>query len=218
MTQLILPLDHRPALGRGDFLVSHSNAAAVAWIDRWRDWPNQTLLLYGPEGCGKSHLAQVYRKQSGAISWTAASIDAMRDVEPPHHILIEDAPPRAIGEEGLFHLINWVREARGSLLITAPTPPTHWGIELPDLRSRLSAMTKAEIGPADDALLKAVLVKLFDDRQLHIAEPVLNFLCTRMERSFAAAHHWVERIDKAALAEKKAITVPFVRQLIDAFE
>lgn len=214
MTQLTLPLDHRPALGREDFLISTSNAEAVAWIDRWPEWPMRTLLVYGPEGCGKSHLAQVYRAKSGAVSLTAADLDAMRD-EPPSHIVVEDAPPHGEGEEGLFHLINWVRETQGSLLITSRTAPVNWPLSLRDLSSRVAAMTAVSIGAPDDALLRAVLVKLFHDRQLDVGEAVINFLSTRMERSFAAARDMVTRIDEFALAEKKPITVPLARQVFE---
>ncbi|MGD8326767.1 MAG: DnaA/Hda family protein [Sphingomonadales bacterium] len=214
MTQLILPLDHRPALGREDFLVSECNRAAVAWIDQWEHWPSHTLMLYGPEGCGKSHLAHVYMKNSGAKVINAADLDEMRDQEPPRHILVEDAPPGSQGEEGLFHLINWVREARGSLLITSRQAPQHWSIALPDLRSRVSAMTATQIGAPDDELLQAVLVKLFYDRQIDVAENVVNFLAARIERSFQAAREWVARIDEAALAQKKPITIPLIRQLM----
>lgn len=215
MTQLILPLDHRPALGREDFLVSECNRAAVAWIDQWQHWPAHTLLLYGPPGCGKSHLADVYVKNSGATVIRADELNDMRGQEPPTHILLEDAPPSPAGEEGLFHLINWVREARGSLLITSRDAPHSWPITLPDLKSRVQAMTATQIGEPDDALFKAILVKLFYDRQLEVNEAVVNYLSSRIERSFQAAKYWVEKLDEEALALKKPVTVPLIKNCFD---
>jgi len=215
MTQLILPLDHRPALGREDFLVSECNRAAVAWIDQWQNWPAHTLLLYGPSGCGKSHLADVYVKNSGATVIHAGELNDMRSQEPPTHILLEDAPPPQAGEEGLFHLINWVREARGSLLITSRDAPHSWPIVLPDLKSRVQAMTATQISEPDDALFKAVLVKLFYDRQLEVNEAVVNYLGSRIERSFKAAKYWVEKLDEEALALKKPVTVPLIKNCLN---
>jgi chromosomal replication initiation ATPase DnaA len=213
--QLVLDLPHRTALGRDDFLVARCNKAAVEWIDRWPNWPGPALALCGPGGSGKSHLAAVWQSRSEADSVDPGGIAAViagGDL-PAAHLVIEDiqAPD---DEEALLHLYNRVAERGGTLLLTSMTPPGRWPVELPDLASRLRAVPVAEIGMPDDALLHAVLVKMFADRQLRIAPDVIAFLLPRMERSFAEARALVEQLDAAGLAEKRTITIPLARNIL----
>ena len=195
--QLTLDLGHRPALGREDFLVAPCNADAVAWIDRWPDWPGPALVIHGPAGCGKSHLAQVWRAQSGT---SAGSV-------------VEDAD-RPDDDVALFHRFNRHAEEGGHMLLTARTPPARWPGRLPDLVSRLAAAPTVAIGPPDETLIAQVVVKLFADRQLDIGPDVVAYLATHMERSFESARNLVAAADTAALAAKRAVTVPLVRTVL----
>jgi chromosomal replication initiation ATPase DnaA len=197
--QLALDLGHRPALGREDFLIAPCNEGAVAWIDRWPDWPGPALVIHGPAGCGKTHLAQVWRARAGTREDS----------------VIEDAD-RPGDDVALFHLFNRRAEDGGHLLLTARTPPARWQDRLPDLVSRLAAVPTVEIGPPDDILVTQVLVKLFADRQIEVGAEVVSYLVTHMERSFDAARQLVAAADTAALAAKRAVTVPLVRQVLAA--
>jgi chromosomal replication initiation ATPase DnaA len=214
--QLSFDLGHRPALGNEDFLVSPCNREAVDWIDLWPEWPSPVLVLCGPAGSGKSHLAAVWRERSGAKLVTADDIvgapGAVTRGEP-HHLI--DPADAIADQEAFLHLYNRVADAGGTLLLTAATAPSRWPLTLADLTSRLRAAPVATIGQPDDALLGAVLVKMFSDRQLGVPPEVIAFLLVRMERSFAAARSLVELLDRRALAEKRALTVPFVRSVLD---
>lgn len=217
--QLPLAFDFRPALGGDDFMVAPPNADAVAWLDRWPDWPTPALVIHGPAGCGKSHLAQVFLALSRGRPLTAA---LLREEAPP--VLVASAPALVIDgaeamlaadlERQMFHLVNAVAEARRHLLITAQTAPVQWAVGLPDLASRLKAAMSCGIGPPDDALIAALLVKLFADRQLRVDEGVVTFLQARMERSFDAARRLVAALDEASLAQRRAITVPLARDVL----
>jgi chromosomal replication initiation ATPase DnaA len=186
-------------------------------IDAWPDWPTSAVVLVGPEGSGKSHLGEVWRGRSGAA---AITVDGLAVASVPElcgagALLVEDAPGAAPDEKALFHLLNYMRENAGHLLITARDFPAHWDIGLKDLVSRLRAATTISLEAPDDRLLRAVLVKLFADRQLVVDESVINFMLLRMERSLGVARTLVDMIDRRALAEKSAVTRPLVSRLMN---
>jgi chromosomal replication initiation ATPase DnaA len=214
--QLVLALPHRAALGREDFLVSPANAAAVAMIDQWPDWPSHALLLVGPPGSGKSHLVEVWRRASGAERIEAAdlSAEAVPDLLAQGGLAVENAPGPALNERALFHLLNLARQQGAKVLITSEQLPGAWGVRLPDLVSRLRAAPVAELGAADDALLRGVLVKLFADRQLAVEESVISYLVVRMPRSLDAARHLVAEIDRRALEDKAQVSRTFVARVL----
>lgn len=189
MSQIALPLAYKAADGERDFFVSDANAHAVAYLDRWPDWPRPVALLTGPEGAGKSHLARIFARQSGAELFD--DLDRARD------------------EEALFHA--WNRAGERPLLLVARTPPGGWNVALPDLRSRLGATPQITIDAPDDALLAAVMAKQFRDRGLKIGPDVVAYVTARMERSFAKVAEVVDRLDAAALAAGRAVTVPLAR-------
>ncbi|MGE3334959.1 MAG: DnaA/Hda family protein [Rhodospirillaceae bacterium] len=214
-TQLALDLGHRPAFGREDFLVAPGNQDAVEWIDRWPAWPGHVLALFGPAGCGKSHLAQVFalRAQAVAIAAPDLTTDAVGALLGKYKaFLVEEGD--ACDERALFHLFNGVRESNGALLLTGREPPARWATELADLKSRLSSIPAVPIAPPDDAMMEAVLVKLFSDRQLGVAPDVIAYVLRRIDRSFAAARKLVATADKESLAGKRPITIPLMKTII----
>jgi DnaA regulatory inactivator Hda len=214
-SQLTFDFPHRPAFGASDFLVAPSNEAAVAWLDRWPDWPAPTLILSGPPGSGKTHLAHVFEARSGAtpLAAEALTIAAVPELLGVGRVAVLDDADRA-AEQPLLHLVNLVAERQGQLLLTAAAPPARWGITLADLRSRLLAAPQTTVEPPDDGLLAAVFVKLFADRQLAVGEEVVTFLISRMERSLAAARDIVARLDQASLQQQRRVTVPLVRTVL----
>jgi len=212
--QLALDLGQRQALGREDFLIVPGNAEAVAWLDRWPDWPGPALAIYGPEGSGKSHLARVWQARSGARVVAAADLtvaDVPALAETP--VAVEDAD-RGVDERALLHLYNLLAERGQHLLLTGRQAPARWPLALADLASRLKAAPAIGLAAPDETLIAAVLVKLFADRQLRVGSEVIAFLLPRMERSFAAARSLVTALDEAALDQHSNITVPLARQVL----
>ena len=206
--QLALALDHAESHAREDFLEGPSNEAALNLIERWPDWPNRVVVLAGPEGSGKSHLAAIWADLAGArfLAGHALAETSLLPALSTGALVIEDLASDAIDERSLFHLINLAREEEAFVLVTARTPPSGWTLQVPDLASRLRALPVVELGAPDDALLRAVLVKLFADRQVTIDESLLAYLAPRMERSFAAARGLVEALDREALRLKRPVT------------
>jgi chromosomal replication initiation ATPase DnaA len=207
-SQLVFELPHIPALGSEDFLISQSNEQAVRLIDNWPGWPFRCAVLSGPRGAGKTHLVNVWRGRSGARAFAAAEIG--RAVEAaksePSPVAIEDFDLAAADEHAAFHLLNLARETGFDVLITARHQPGAWEIALPDLRSRLRSAALVTIDEPDEALLSAVLVKLFADRQMQIEPGVIGYVLKRTERSMAAIQSLVEELDRAALAERRRVT------------
>ncbi len=214
--QLPLALGFRPALGREDFLVGASNQDAVAWLDLWPDWPAPALIVHGPAGCGKTHLAEVWRARSNAVR-LADDIASVPAVGGASAMVVEDVERRLASpteERALLHIYNVAKEQGHHLLLTSREPAIRWGLALPDLRSRLLALPAVAIGPPDDALIGAVLVKQFADRQVRVSPEVVNYVLARIERSFAAVRRIAAALDAAALAEQRAITTALAREVL----
>jgi chromosomal replication initiation ATPase DnaA len=215
-SQLVLVLPHVPSLGGEDFLVSASNEKAVRLVESWPRWAGPICIITGPEGAGKTHLVNVWRGLAGASAWPAADVGkaVAAVLERPGPVAIEDIDAGAFDEHAAFHLLNLARERRFEVLITGRARPGVWDIALPDLRSRLRSAALVEIEEPDDALLRAVLVKLFADRQLAVVPEVIDYIMPRMERSMAAAAAVVEALDRAALAERKGVTRPLAAKML----
>ncbi len=225
MEQLVFDLEHRPSHGRDDYLVTPANELAVRWIDRWPDWPGPVLALCGPPGAGKTHLTEVWRAAAGAVrippralgsadplgligdsgAWSLDGVDAVLEARP-------ELEPR------LLHLLNLIHERGGHLLITGRSAPARWPVGLPDLHSRLAAVPVAALGPPDDDLIAAILIKLFADRQLQVGGEVIRYLLPRMERSLSAAGRLVDAIDRAALTRHRQITIALVRDVMEGLD
>jgi chromosomal replication initiation ATPase DnaA len=214
--QLAFDLPYREGFSRADFFVSAANAAALDWVDRWPKWPSPVLLLHGPRGAGKTHLAHLWCERASAV-WLAgkslaedqaATVFDARNI----NIVIEDA--HYASESALLHLLNACLETGRNLLLTSSKPPADWHLALPDLGSRLRAIPSVAIGEPDDALLGAVLTKHFADRQVRVAPEVITYLLHRIERSFAAAERISAALDRAALDRDCAITIPLANLVI----
>jgi chromosomal replication initiation ATPase DnaA len=212
--QLALALDHAESYAREDFLSGPCNAAAVALIDGWPDWPANTVALVGPEGSGKSHLAATWTVAAGArvISGRALTQSDLLPSLATGALVVEEAA--AADERSLFHLINLAREQEAFLLFTARTPPSTWPILLPDLVSRLRAIPVVTLQAPDDALLRAVIVKIAADRQLDLDESTVTYLSTHIERSFAAARAAVIALDDEALQRGRPPTRALAAEML----
>ena len=198
-----------PTYAREDFVASEGNREALAWIDRWPDWPAPALALSGPPGCGKTHLGRIWAARSSAalldgIDLSGKSVADLSDLAASTPAVLIDHADRA-PERALFHLYNLMRERRGHLLLLSQDPPARWHIALPDLASRLRAAPAVAVAPPDDELLGSIILKQLADRQLHAGAGVVQYLVSRMERSAEAARRVVATLDHRALAERREI-------------
>jgi chromosomal replication initiation ATPase DnaA len=214
--QLAFALPHAESLTRDDFLEGPANSAGLALVESWPDWPNRTMLLVGPEGSGKSHLAAIWAEQAGARSTTAHALTAaaVPGALATGALVVEDLKARDFDERALFHLLNLAREDEASVLITAREPPSAFEVELRDLRSRLRALPTVSLLPPDDQLFRALIVKFCADRQLAVDETVVSYLASRIERSFAAARRAVELLDTEALRLGRPVTRALAAELL----
>jgi chromosomal replication initiation ATPase DnaA len=217
--QLAFDIPPLAALRRADFFAAPSNAAALAAVENWQDWPAGKLLLIGPAGAGKTHLAHIWADMVGAEFVAAADLAGadLPGLAAAGAVVVEEAQTiagDAAAETALFHLHNLL-QGGGRLLITATAPPRDWRLTLPDLQSRLQALSIARIDAPDDALLSAVLIKLFADRQISVPPSLIPYLLARMDRSFAAARDLVARLDARALAQGRPVTRALAAEMLD---
>jgi chromosomal replication initiation ATPase DnaA len=214
--QLAFALPHAESLGRDDFLEGPANAAGLALIDSWPEWPNRIMLVVGPEGSGKSHLAAIWAEQAGARSISAHALDpaAVPGALATGALVVEDLNSPDVDERALFHLLNLAREDEAFVLITARVPPSTFQIELRDLRSRLRAVPTVSLLPPDDQLFRALIIKFCADRQLALDENVVSYLATRIERSYVAARWAVELLDTEALRLGRPVTRALAAELL----
>lgn len=216
-SQLPLDLAQRPALDASDFLVAAANSDAVAWVDRWPDWSPPGLVVYGPEACGKSHLARVYLARSSAAAWRPDDLELDHPHDTGRHVYIDAADTIAgdrDAETRLFHLLNRVREGGGTVLLTTRIPPARLPFVLQDAASRVRAFPAVGILSPDDGLLAALIVKHFADRQIRVAPDVVDAILNRCERSFAAVRNAVAAIDARALSEKRKVSAMLAREVL----
>ena len=217
--QLTFDLGVTEDFSRRGFFPSPANALALETVGDWENWPQNRLLLIGPEGAGKTHLAHIWAEEAGAVPLHAAALAGLDPTALPARLVIEDADLCAgtpAAEEGLFHLLNHQLSTGGHLLITARTPPRDWGLALPDLQSRLQSIAIARLEAPDDALISAVLVKLFADRQIMVPANLIPYLVLRMDRSIAAARDLVAALDARALALGRPVTRALAAELLDS--
>jgi chromosomal replication initiation ATPase DnaA len=206
--QLLLALDHSVSFAREDFLRGPSNAEALNLVERWPDWPDRIVALIGPQGSGKSHLAAIWAEATGARVLSAKLL--------PHSdlpaafatgaLVLEDLEFEGLDERALFHLLNFAREQAANVLITSRSPLTTFPVVIRDLASRMRAVPSAALAAPDDALLRALIVKLAVDRQMAVDESLVSYVANRIERSFAAAHHAVQRLDEEAMRQHRPVT------------
>jgi chromosomal replication initiation ATPase DnaA len=208
-SQLAFDLDPAENFSRDDFIRGAGNAAALDLLGSWPNWPARTVAIVGPEGSGKSHLAAIWAAVAGARRLASRALDepAVPAALATGALALEcGAVDADLDERALFHLLNLVQEQRAFLLLTARTAPAAWPIALPDLASRLRAVPVVTLAAPDDAMLRAVLVKLFADRQVMVDEALVSYLMVRIERSFAAARSIVATLDREALRRQRPVT------------
>ena len=206
--QLVLPLEPGNAMTRAEFIVAPGNARALAFLDSFPDWPAPALALTGPSASGKTHLARIWAQRSGAMLLDARSL---RDpVFGPAVVENIDSAPTFAHETALFAML----EQGAPLLLTGRAAPSLWPVSLPDLASRFQALLAFELGASDEALLMALAVKLFADRQIVVPEAVVTHLVRTLERSPAALRDFIQRADAQALAEKKPVNLQLIRGLM----
>jgi chromosomal replication initiation ATPase DnaA len=214
--QLAFALPHAESLSRDNFFEGPANAAGLALVDSWPEWPNRVMLMVGPEGSGKSHLAAIWADEAGARSTTAHALTtaAVPGALATGALVVEDLNSPDFDERALFHLMNLAREDGAFVLITARAPASAFQVELRDLRSRLRAVPSVSLLPPDDQLFRALIVKLCSDRQLSVDEAVVNYIATRIERSYAAARQAVELLDSEALRLGRPVTRALAADLL----
>ena len=220
--QLPFDLNNNSTYERDNFFISSSNKEAISWIDKWPDWGSPSILIIiGATASGKTHLAKIWQQEKNAIEININNIEAQNlellDIDKPNIVIddINKISGDSNKEQALFHIYNIVKENQGSLLLTTNNPIKDCGFNLADLNSRLRAATTSTILPPDEEMMAIMLTKIFSDKQLLISQDVIKYIIPRIERSFKAISDLSEKIDYKSLTEKKSVTIPFVKSILE---
>jgi chromosomal replication initiation ATPase DnaA len=213
--QLVLALDHSVSFAAEDFLRGPSNAAALTLVERWPDWPDRIVAIVGPEGSGKSHLASIWAEITGAriLSAKLLPLTDLPAAFATGALVLEDLEFAGLDERTLFHFLNLTREQRAFVLITSRSPLSTFPVAIRDLASRMRALPSVTLTSPDDALLRALMVKLAADRQIVLDEALVNYLANRIERSFVSARAAVHRLDEEAMRQHRPVTRALAAEL-----
>ncbi len=209
-------------------MANRCNEKALRAVEMWPEWPFFALVVYGPQGSGKSHLAHVFAEHAASCTerpFPVLIINAQeinnKNVARIHRenpcLVVENLTPRA-NNEALFHLFNLYQNEGGYILFTAEDAPARMRFKLPDLQSRLNMVPTIAIEEPDDEMLTMLVVKMFNDRQIMISPEVLNYIIRNMQRSFSYARRLVEEVDMISLARKRAVTVPLVKEAMQTLD
>lgn len=212
MTQLPLKLVYETNFTRENFIISDTNRMAFSWVEQWPHWPSHCLILHGEKGCGKTHLAHIWQQRTGA-KYPDRELFLSNPAEGSCYIL--ENIERIQSESALLHCFNQVRDQGGYLLLTSRVAPSALPFHLPDLTSRLQSVPEAALLAPDDNLLAAILLKSFSDKQLKVTSEVTDYILPRIERSFAAVHTLVEKLDIRAMEGRRNINVKLVREILE---
>jgi DnaA regulatory inactivator Hda len=214
LRQLPLPFQHGRDFAPGNFHEAASNTDALAWLSRTADWPDLRLALWGPPGCGKTHLLHIWAQRRDAVVWRGAELSGLPDLPATGGIALDEADALT-DETALFHLLNAATEGSLPVLLTSRAPPSLWALKLPDLASRVRAINAVEIGPPDDALMHVLLARLLAERQLRLSEAVHTWLLRRLPRTQPDLAEAVARLDAVSLQLGRDITVPLARDVLN---
>lgn len=211
--QLTLPFPHEPLYDPRDFMPAPCNRDALAWLDRMPDWPDRRLAVWGADGCGKTHLLRLWAERTGATRLDGRTLESPAQLPPSGPAAIDDAD-LVPDETTLLHTLNTARDRGLFLLLTARRPPARWNASLPDLSSRLRAITAVEIQPPDDGFLAMLLAMLLADRQLVVPDALQDWLLRRLPRTPGALRDAVSRLDRISLADGKPVTRALASRLL----
>lgn len=222
--QLPLEFIPEPYMGKEDFMIAVCNFEAFKLVDSWPDWPFFAICIYGPQGCGKTHLATIFAHTVSTLTHWPYKIPCIKAKDVCFEsleyfnlcqcLIVEDLDEQ-IDNEALFHLYNHYRNEGGYILFTSQQAPARMHFSLPDLQSRMNIVPSVEINEPDDEMLSALFIKLFTDRQITVAPEVINYMLHNTQRSFAYACKLVAEIDNISLAKKRAVTIAIVKEAIN---
>lgn len=229
MEQQILEFDFKDTDKNGIFYVSEKNRFAFESITLWPNWHKKFIFIYGPEACGKSHIANLWRKKSNAQIITKKFLANIYNKKNQNLInntrnwLFEDIDQFLICkksnlDEKILNLINLLSEKKSFLLITSKTPPPNFSFILKDLLSRLNAFLVIEIKEPDQDLLKKIIVKRLKIRQINLTNRQILFLINRIERTYLNIKKVTDLIDKLSLQKKSNININLFKDILKSLK
>ena len=217
MSQLVFKFPFKTKYYEQDYYVSSNNFSAYRLIESWPNWPGKWVNIFGPKGCGKTHLSNILKKKINLIHIIDAKNVDNETISKFEKLdcLIIDNYEKNIDEKMFYSLLNQSKQSDSYLLVNSILPLGTIKFDLKDLRSRTESFINLGIELPTDDLLRVIISKSFSDKQIEITPKISEYIIKNIERSYEKVFKFIKEIDDLSLSSGKSININLIKKVLN---